>query len=82
MTDSSDIVTDSQQISLRRDPDLSRALVAQYEYVESEQDAIRRAMRERVRWGQKGLTPEGLLERVVRLEGTIDGGGDGDEGGG
>ena len=76
MTDKSDTVSDEPQISLRRDPDLSRALVSQYEYVDSEQDAIRRAMRERVRWGERGLTPEGLLEQVV-LEGEDDGGGDG-----
>ncbi|NUC74962.1 hypothetical protein HTZ84_22110 [Haloterrigena sp. SYSU A558-1] len=67
MADPEDIVSDGEDISLRRDPALGRALVAEYEYVDSEQDAIRRAMRERVRWGQQGILPEQLLQAFKRF---------------
>ena len=61
MANPNDIVSNSEQISLNRDPQLSRDLVAQLDYVDSEQDAIRRTMRQRVRWGRQGILPEQLL---------------------
>ena len=67
MADPDDIVSDEEDISLRRDPELGRALVAEYEHVDSEQDAIRRAMRERVRWGQHGILPEQLLAALKQF---------------
>ncbi|ELY68853.1 hypothetical protein [Natrinema versiforme] len=62
--DQRDIVSDSRNISLARDPQLGRDLVAQFDHVDSEQEAIKQAMRERVDWGRRGITPPELLETI------------------
>ena len=67
MANPDDIVSNSKQISLNRDPQLSRDLVAQLDYVDSEQDAIRRTMRERVRWERQGILPEQLLAQFKKF---------------
>ena len=61
-------VGDDDRVTLTRRPEVSDKLVREvYPHARTEQEAIRMAMNDAVRWNDEGIRPDQLVSALVRM---------------